>query len=78
MPISKSYPYLDIAKQYGYPYETILAIADFIRTGNNTSWATEALLLNRIELDDVVVREIKEAGHYFSMVQRGIEPFPPA
>lgn len=66
--ISKSYPYLSIAKKYGVPYEDVLNAADYFTHGVNRN--TRPILL-----DGEVIGEILDAGKHFYDVQRGVAPF---
>lgn len=69
--ISKSYPYLSIAKKHAIDYSVVLAVADLAVHGRGDLFG-EVRTVDQGVLDDV-----NKAAQYFRDVQAGIEPFPP-
>lgn len=73
--ISKSYPYLSIAKKHGVDYALVLDVADFVtrRSGN----VEQALCVSGIiaYYGKEFERDIAEAADYFRGVRSGVIPF---
>jgi len=68
--ISKSYPYLSIAKKYNIPYEQVLRCADFL-THNVPPGPHGGWLMGLEASKDAV-----DAMSYYKNIQTGVEPFP--
>ncbi len=71
--ISKSYPYLSIAKKHGVDYSTVLALADFATHGRGAGFyeCDDSHLIT-----DAVLEDINDAARYFKGIRDGRIPFP--
>lgn len=67
--ISKSYPYLSIAKKYDVDYGRVLAIADYLTHGRGLAPALG-------EIPQSLRYAIEDAVYYFDDIRRGRTPFP--
>lgn len=72
--ISKSYPYISIAKKHNKDYGRILEAAHILTHGSQEDVHS---LLNAAKYDETgVLVEIQEAVMYFKGIQSGSIPFP--
>lgn len=73
--ISKTFPYLSIAKKYDIDYSKVLAAAHVLTHG--THERVMALLTTASSSPDTAVLvDIQEAVMHFKGVQSGVIPFP--
>lgn len=85
MPISRSYPYLGIAKKYGIEYSTALVFGDFATRNNRDSNQSVWHLMENIPTRDQFVAyeydqflvDVNDAARYYRDIQSGRESFPP-
>ena len=73
--ISYSYPYLSIAKKYGVPYSTVLALADLGTHGRSAGYH-ECSAAVRDRIDEDMLGDINAAIRHFKGVQSGSIAFP--
>lgn len=71
--ISKSYPYLSIAKKHNLPYEKVLAVA---HAATYRTTIPECMRFSDgITFSGAVIADINKAVDYFLSVRSGVTPF---
>lgn len=67
--ISKSYPFLDIARQYNIDYGVVLKISELYKGGQN-------IFSEASDNEKAALQDIANASDEFMAIQDGILPFP--